>query len=168
MSTLETRIAEVLAAHRYDPEGSVCTCSNEVQVGLRCDSQTHAQHVAAVLAPVIREAQADLVDALADELGSIQHGAEIAEVAAHVPGEVGRQACIDAWESILEEPDEWLREKARQHRGNERDHLQELLFDAWQAGHEDAQQDMKRPANVQAGHLIAMTSNPYRSNDDHR
>ena len=46
MSTM----ADIIAAHKYDHEGAVCSCSNEVQVGLRCDKQTHAEHVAAELA----------------------------------------------------------------------------------------------------------------------
>jgi hypothetical protein len=44
-----TTMAEVLAAHRYDPVRAVCSCSDFVQVGLRCDAQTHPEHLAEVL-----------------------------------------------------------------------------------------------------------------------
>ena len=42
-------MAEVLAQHKYDQEGAVCSCSDFVQVGLRCDAQTHPEHLAEVL-----------------------------------------------------------------------------------------------------------------------
>jgi hypothetical protein len=57
-------MAEVLAEHQYNPEGAVCSCSNLVQVGLRCDTQTHPQHVAAALSAAgfgdVREQKARL------------------------------------------------------------------------------------------------------------
>lgn len=43
-------MAEVLAGHRYDRERAVCSCSDFVQVGLKCDAQTHPEHLAEVLA----------------------------------------------------------------------------------------------------------------------
>ena len=42
-------MAEVLARHKYDKERAVCSCSDFVQVGLRCDAQTHPEHLAEVL-----------------------------------------------------------------------------------------------------------------------
>lgn len=165
MSTLEQRIRLEVAR--------VITNSSNFPEPMRVhmwgrDLSEPIDMIAAALAPVIREAQADLVDALADELGSIQHGAEIAEVAAHVPGEVGRQACIDAWESILDEPDEWLREKAREHLGNERDHLQELLAGAWLDGTEAAFTVGCQDPDHNCEHCGDPDSltNPYWSNDE--
>lgn len=61
--TIQERIAKVLEEHRYKVEEAVCSCSDFVQVGLRCDDQTHEQHVAAVLAGVVAEAQAEAWDA---------------------------------------------------------------------------------------------------------
>ena len=73
---LEARVAAVLAGHQYDPDGCVCTCSDEVQVGLRCDSQTHSQHVATMLAPVF----ADVWDEGAfDASMSLDHGGHNAD-----------------------------------------------------------------------------------------
>jgi hypothetical protein len=42
-------LATVLLAHRYDKVRAVCACSDEVQVGLHCDPETHEQHTAGVL-----------------------------------------------------------------------------------------------------------------------
>lgn len=62
MTTLETRIAEVLAAHDFrikEEVGAhvgvktiVCNCGNRYGLG-----ESHRAHQAAALAPVIREAQ---------------------------------------------------------------------------------------------------------------
>ena len=48
----------------------------------------------------------------ADELREIQQNHDIAECAGFVPGEVGRQAVIDRWIGICQEPDAWLDENA--------------------------------------------------------
>ena len=42
-------LAELLNQHRYDRVRAVCSCSDLVQVGLRCDPETHEQHVASIL-----------------------------------------------------------------------------------------------------------------------
>lgn len=145
MSDLEARIAEVLEEHDFDPSRLVssivaCSCdqwAEDLPQG-RGRYAAHRQHVTEMVAKVVREAQADLVDVLADLIDDTQNGHDIAECAAYTPGETGRQACIDAWEELIEEPAEWLRKKATEHRGHERDHVQELLFDAWQSGCEEA------------------------------
>lgn len=64
-------MAEVLAEHTYDRLHAVCSCSDLVQVGLKCDRQTHPEHVAEVLsaagyglvAEAKREALEDLLAA---------------------------------------------------------------------------------------------------------
>ena len=52
-------LAGLLREHRYDREKAVCECSDFVQVGLRCDPETHEQHVANVLiaAGYVKQAQ---------------------------------------------------------------------------------------------------------------
>lgn len=67
MSTLETRIAEVLAAHDFrikEEIGAhvgvktiVCNCGNRYGLG-----ESHRAHQAAALAPVIREREAEAWD----------------------------------------------------------------------------------------------------------
>jgi hypothetical protein len=63
-------MAEVLAEHQYDRERAVCTCSDLVQVGLRCDAQTHPEHVAEVLTAAgfgpVQEAKAQAWNEAAD------------------------------------------------------------------------------------------------------
>ena len=68
MSTIQERIETVLAEHHYtlEPENAgctsiVCRCSN--RYGL---FETYRTHVAAMLAPLIREAQAQVLIEFAD------------------------------------------------------------------------------------------------------
>jgi len=49
MTDLRADLAQVLKEHKYDLVKAVCSCSDFVQVGLRCDPETHEQHVAGVL-----------------------------------------------------------------------------------------------------------------------
>lgn len=49
MSNERDLLADLLKAHRYKPMEAVCSCSNFIQVGLKCDPETHEQHVATVL-----------------------------------------------------------------------------------------------------------------------
>lgn len=70
---MEERIADALREHRYKVEQAVCSCSDFVQVGLRCDDQTHEQHVAAVVAGIVREAQAKALEDAADHLDPQTH-----------------------------------------------------------------------------------------------
>lgn len=46
---MSASMEEVLRAHRYNPEAAVCECSDEVQIGLRCDPQTREQHISDML-----------------------------------------------------------------------------------------------------------------------
>lgn len=53
------KLLEVLEAHRYNVEAAVCTCSDYVQVGLKCDKQTHPEHLAEMLKPLLAEVWAE-------------------------------------------------------------------------------------------------------------
>jgi hypothetical protein len=48
----------------------------------------------------------------ADEMAAVISDGDVAEVAAHVEGEVGRSACIERRDRLYEEPVEWLRDLA--------------------------------------------------------
>lgn len=48
-------LLEILKSHRYNAEAAVCTCSDTVQVGLKCDKQTHPEHLAEMLKPLLAE-----------------------------------------------------------------------------------------------------------------
>lgn len=50
--------------------------------------------------------------AAADEMEGVIHDGDVAEVAAHVPGEVGRSAAVARRDALYEEPHVWLREYA--------------------------------------------------------
>lgn len=171
MSTLEARIAEVIAGHQLvgislheDAHCAGSGCGWTPTSSFLFPTADHRAHVAQMLAPAIREAQADLVDVLADLIDDTQNGHDIAECAAYTPGETGRQNVIDAWEELIEEPADWLRKKAAEHRGHERDHVQELLFDAWQSGCEEAMD----AAGYAPGPRNAMYDrNPYRPEVPH-
>lgn len=60
-------------------------------------------------ARVRAEGQANVLLALAHRAEAVIHHGEAAEVAAPVEGESGRQAAIDARDSIHEEPCAWIR-----------------------------------------------------------
>ena len=49
MSTERDELAGLLSQHTYDRHRAVCNCSDLVQVGLRCDDETHAQHMASTI-----------------------------------------------------------------------------------------------------------------------
>lgn len=84
------------------------------------------------------EREAAVITALAEKLDEIKHGHDIAECAAYVEGETGRQACIDKWEAITEEPAEWLRKKAAEHSTQGFEYLRYIAYEAWYAGKESA------------------------------
>ena len=64
------------------------------------------------LARVRRDAKAEALRSAAEMIEDMRNGAEIAEVAAYVPGEVGRQNVIDSFEAVMDEPGDWLRSLA--------------------------------------------------------
>lgn len=80
---------------------------------------------------------------------SIRSAHDIAECAAPVEGETGRQECIDQWISICEEPDTWLRELA-----DDPEWLEANFFEVWEEGYEEGHGDNKTGT---------FTPNPYRS-----
>lgn len=82
---------------------------------------------------------------------SIRSAHDIAECAAPVEGETGRQECIDQWISICEEPDTWLRDLA-----DDPEWLEAEFFEVWEIGYADGNGDNK------AG---TFTPNPYRSQE---
>lgn len=52
------------------------------------------------------------IERAADAMECVIANGDVAEVAAHVPGEVGRSACVERRDRLYEEPVEWLREYA--------------------------------------------------------
>lgn len=93
-------MADVLAAHKYDRERAVCSCSDFVQVGLKCDPQTHEQHVAAALSAAgfgpVQEARAEGVREASEDIlaGLVNFAPEELLAVGFVEGY--RDACLDA------------------------------------------------------------------------
>ena len=100
-----------------------------------------------------RAREAAVIAALADLLDEHQAAHDVAECAAPAPGETGRQACIDNWTEITEEPAEWLRKQAAQHNVRGFEYLRQIAYEAWYAGYESGCEDMEN-----GGHS---TTNPY-------
>ena len=57
----------------------------------------------------LRETRVEALREAADEMESVIADGDLAEVAAHVPGEVGRSNVVAARDALYEEPHEWLR-----------------------------------------------------------
>lgn len=57
----------------------------------------------------LREARVEALREAADEMEAVIADGDVAEVAAHAPGEVGRSNVIAARDALYEEPNEWLR-----------------------------------------------------------
>lgn len=68
--------------------------------------------VETVLALAAGRAEQAAVQRAADEMAAVIAEGDIAEVAAPVPGEVGRSAVVSRRDALYEEPVEWLREYA--------------------------------------------------------
>lgn len=68
-----------------------------------------------------RRWQSEALREVVDELAERQRCYDIAESAAFVPGETGRQDVLDSFEAILEDPESWLRARAEriENEGNE-------------------------------------------------
>lgn len=100
----------------------------------------------------IRKAKAEGARTERERLASLAESAhqahDIAESAAYVEGETGRQSCIDQWVEICEEPDVWLRNLA-----DDSEWLNACLFDAWEEGYGAGCEDMENGGNA--------TRNPY-------
>ena len=88
------------------------------------------------LARVQAEAQVKALRELSDELNERRANHDVAECAAFVEGEVGRQTAIDSWIEICEEPDKFVAEYTRRiareagvdSRGRE---LMDIIYDDW-------------------------------------
>lgn len=63
--------------------------------------------------------QAEALEEAADEAEAIITAGDIAECAAHVPGERGRQSAVDARDQLYNDPEDWLRARAAAERGGE-------------------------------------------------
>ena len=102
------------------------------------------------LAEQLRKAARIERERIAHLAESIRSAHDIAECAAPVEGETGRQECIDQWISICEEPDAWLRDLA-----DDPEWLEAEFFEVWEIGAMDAARSLGY-----GGHNAA---NPYRS-----
>lgn len=88
-------IQEILEAHKvlaFSGSDTVCACDRT----WRPDAEYRA-HLAEVLEKHMQEREAAVIESLADELGDYRNSHDIAECAAPVEGETGRQGCIDRW-----------------------------------------------------------------------
>ncbi|MGP9782572.1 hypothetical protein ACT3UQ_08940 [Glutamicibacter sp. AOP12-B1-11] len=132
-------IQEILVAHErtlsFITARQICKCgwaTNDMPDAYL----KHYAHVAEVLEKRMQEREAAVIVGLAELMEECETAHGIAECAAHVEGESGRQAVIDNWESIIEEPAEWLREQANLHHERGFDYLRYVAYEAWQAGYD--------------------------------
>ena len=154
-------ILEILEAHRTiasSPADKVCDCDRT----WRPDAE-YRVHLAEVLEKHMQEREAAVIAGLAELLDEYRSNHDIAECAAPVEGETGRQAVIEKWESIIEEPAEWLRQKSKEHHENGFEHLRYVAYEAWQAG-EDAGSENGRNSLMMENSWIEsfdLIENPY-------
>ncbi|MGP9727926.1 hypothetical protein [Glutamicibacter sp. AOP3-A1-12] len=137
-------IHEILVAHTS--QGAVrmagrtwikCACDATFAGADTTDAGiSHRSHLAEVLEKHMQEREAAVIAGLAELLDEYRSSHDVAECAGYVDGETGRQAVIDKWESITEEPAEWLREQSKLHHERGFDYLIQIAYDAWYAGKE--------------------------------
>lgn len=143
-------ILEILEAHtvkRPWSEASRMRCKCGEVVTAETEGQLyalHRAHVAEVLDKHMQEREAAVIAGLAELLDEYRNSHEVAECAAPVEGETGRQGVIERWESIIEEPAEWLRKKSKEHHENGFEHLRYVAYEAWYAG-KDSDPDEENP-----------------------
>lgn len=89
-----------------------------------------AAAVLPIVAEEVRKAKAESLRGAAEMIEDMRNSAQVAEVAAYVPGEVGRQNVIDSFDAAMEEPGDWLRSLAD---SGEADTYREDRVDAWLA-----------------------------------
>ncbi|MGO4298272.1 hypothetical protein [Glutamicibacter sp. MCAF14] len=144
-------IQEILEAHKpsrwrsFTNENEILRCcgkdfGNATKKAKRGDGHLawteFNAHVAEVLDKHMQEREAAVIAGLAELLDEYRSNHDIAECAAPVEGEAGRQSVIDKWETICEEPAEWLREQSKLHHENGFEYLRYVAYEAWYAGKE--------------------------------
>lgn len=102
-------------------------------------------HVAEVLDKHMQEREAAVIAGLAELLYEYQNSHDVAECAAHVEGEVGRQEAMENWERVTDEPAEWLREQSMLHHERGFDYLQQARYEAWYEGWAEFDADAENP-----------------------
>lgn len=152
-------ILEILGRHIAD----VCNHGDiECRCGEQCDTpEAHRAHLAEVLNKHMQEREAAVIAGLAELLDEYRSSHDIAECAAPVEGETGRQAVIDNWENITEEPAEWLREQSKLHHERGFEHMRYVAYEAWQEGFEAGWDEAKDPGAFVNDLWDAKTPNPY-------
>lgn len=161
---------EILEAHDdlyFNNQNNKFYCDCGLELGAKRKAyyvmdSTHRAHVAEVLNKHMQEREAAVIAGLAELLDEYRSSRDIAECAAPVEGETGRQAVIDNWEMICEEPAEWLREQSNLHHENGFEHLRYVAYEAWQAGFEAGWDEAKDPDAFVNDVWDAKTPNPYR------
>ena len=123
-----------------------------------------AAAVLPIVAVEVRKAKAEALRSAAEMIEDMRNSAQIAEVAAYVPGEVGRQNVIDNFDAAMDEPGDWLRSLADSGEADtyREDRVNDWLAEAWDEG----------GAHVEGrgGHYDP-DDNPYRETgdgDEHR
>ena len=173
-------ILELLEAHgRVSPSGptygGTCSCGHDLDNdGILPWTQqelleAHRAHLAEVLEAHVQEKEAAVIASLADQLDEYQAAHDVAECAAPVEGETGRQACIDNWVEIIEEPAEWLRKKAGEHTEKGFEYLRYIAFEAWQAGEEAGWENGRNSYLKENGYIedLDPIENPYADEENH-
>lgn len=163
-------ILEILEAHDdygFDPVGDsmrqVCMCGTDCGQATRNPDGVHRAHVAEVLDKHMQEREAAVIAGLAELLDEYRSNHDVAECAAPVEGETGRQAVIEKWESIIEEPAEWLREQSKLHHERGFEHLRYVAYEAWQAGEDAGWENGRNSYMKEQGFIedIDPIENPY-------
>lgn len=157
-------ILEILEAHTgrtFDSDGMyVCQCGHYIGTN-KGKADRHRDHVAEVLEQHMQEREAAVIAGLAELLDEYRSNHDIAECAAPVEGETGRQSVIDKWETICEEPAEWLRQKSKEHNEKGFEYLLYVAYEAWQTGFESGWAEAKDPGVFVNNAWDAKTPNPY-------
>lgn len=116
MSDIKPEMIEKSAQALWDHVGSQTQDMEAAGVEHMDVRRSEATAVLSAVADDLRaEGAAEALHAALYDMEITQSGHDVAECAAPVPGEVGRQDAIDEWISICEEPVEWMRKFAQRY-----------------------------------------------------
>lgn len=123
----------------------------------------YTAHQSEMIEQHLQVREAAVIAGLADLLDEYESNYTIAECAALVEGEQGRQAVIDNWIGITEEPAAWLRKKAAEHHEKGFEHLRQVAYDAWNAGEDAGRENGRHSLQLENGWIEEYdpVENPY-------
>ncbi|MFW0120306.1 hypothetical protein ACN08Y_10370 [Rothia sp. P5764] len=161
------------AAHIYTIDTKISVGARNALPALLDEIERLTEAVKAAKAESFETGKKEAVTSIIYILEEMQDSREIAETAATVPGETGRQKVIDAWEELLDDPATYISEKIaptlightyEEVMAESATYIKKKKSKAWQEGYADGYSDHINVSMIEAG-LRKTTTNPYQENN---